>query len=144
MKIPRAVIDTNVLISGLIIPKGNPFQVLRLWQAKKFELLVSPNLIAETSEVFRRPKILKKYNLSLEQIEGFLQLIHVYGIIVLPTKSKAEVRDKKDQDILDTAISGKADFLVTGDDDLLVLANGTRVGKLNILTPREFVEKMSK
>ncbi|PIR63086.1 MAG: putative toxin-antitoxin system toxin component, PIN family, partial [Candidatus Pacebacteria bacterium CG10_big_fil_rev_8_21_14_0_10_42_12] len=81
---------------------------------------------------------------SLEQIEGFLQLIHVYGIIVLPTKSKAEVRDKKDQDILDTAISGKADFLVTGDDDLLVLANDTRVGKLNILTPREFVEKMSK
>ncbi|PIY80853.1 MAG: putative toxin-antitoxin system toxin component, PIN family [Candidatus Pacebacteria bacterium CG_4_10_14_0_8_um_filter_42_14] len=144
MKIPRVIIDTNVLISGLIIPKGSPFQVLRLWQAKKFELLVSSNLIAETSEVLRRPKILKKYNLSLELIEGFLQLIHLYGIIVFPTKSKVEVRDDKDQDILDTAISGKADFLVTGDDDLLVLASDTKVGKLNILTPREFVEKMNK
>ena len=144
MRKPRVVIDTNIFISGLIIPHGYPYMVLSLWKNDNFLLLVNDLLISEMVEVLSRPKIQHKYGVDLKQIGVLVALLDKFADkveknIVNPVK----VRDKKDQYILDLALSGKADYLITGDEDLLSLASKGELQPLIILNPKDFVLQLN-
>jgi len=139
MRKTRAVVDTNIFISGLLIPRSYPYQVLRAWQRGDFILLVSQYLVDEITEVLYRPKFAKKYGITRQRLTKIEQLLSSQVEEVMPEESSVEVRDKKDQDVLNTAITAKAQYLITGDEDLLVLAGQKGLGKLQIVRPKDFL-----
>lgn len=139
----RVVVDTNIFISGSIIKNGYPHELVSKWKDKLFILLISKKQQEELIDVFIRPRIVKNYNLSKKEIAALLFLIDTTGIkIPLNTQLAIEVRDPKDEYILATALQGEADYLVTGDEDLLVLDGNPNLRKLRIVSVREFLKQL--
>ena len=132
----RAVVDVNVLISGVLSAKGPSAEILRASRDGLFELLVSEMLLAELTA-----------NASLSEAaqadprgEGgrIRQLVRGDGTLAEDPASPPPVgsRDPDDDYLLALAISRRA-YLVTGDEDLLVLSDD-----LPILTPAQFATKL--
>ncbi len=124
----RVIFDTNIWISFLISKSMNDID--KLVFTEKIILLFSNELMTEFIDVTSRKK-LKPY-FTKENITSLIDLIEEYGEIV-PVKSKVDIcRDKKDNFLLSLAKDGKADYLITGDKDLLVIENfeKTKIEKL--------------
>lgn len=135
----RAVVDTNVFVSGTIIPHGPSATILRAWRERRFTLLMSAWERAELARTLALPRIARKYGLTDERLAATLLLVdtlimHVEPLTVLPVT----VRDRDDNPILGMALAGHAAYLVTGDRDLLTLAGHPALGSLQIVTPRDF------
>jgi putative PIN family toxin of toxin-antitoxin system len=136
----RAVIDLNLFISGLIA-KGLPNQLISKFRQGAFILIISPQLRSELEEVLSREKFRVRYRVSDEIREDILSLIDTNGIVANPRRRlPVSIRDPKDEIVLATALGGRADVIVTGDDDLLVLNGDPRLGRLQIITVRAFLE----
>lgn len=136
----QAVLDTNVLVSGVIVPQGNSGQLLDAWQRDAFALVTSPRLIAEFERVLHRARIRRKYQVIEEQIVGLIESLRLAArqeapLDTLPIRS----RDPKDDPFLAVALAAHADYLVTGDDDLLSLDGAPALGTLRIVTVRAFL-----
>lgn len=104
-------------------------------------LLISPELISEVKEVLERPRIGAKYSLTVQEISDFVARLQrtaepVVPLDPLPVRS----RDPKDDKFLAVALGGAADYLLTGDDDLLVLDGDPALGSLRIITVRAFLD----
>lgn len=136
---PRTVVDTNLFVSATLFERGNPYALRRAWLGGDFELLLSADHYAELVDVFDRPRLIKRYRVAAETLtELFMGLASATRIQPSPT-IPVHVRDSKDVKILAAAIGGDADYLVTGDADLLVHRNDLRLGKLGIVTVSEFL-----
>ncbi|MFH7243508.1 MAG: putative toxin-antitoxin system toxin component, PIN family [Spirulina sp.] len=114
----RLVLDTNVLISGLLTQNSIPQQVYDYAIAQAI-LLQSQATLAELERVLLRPKFdryvsLEKRLRFIASVIGHAEYIDIYESIEL-------CRDPKDDSLLELAVSGSATHLVTGDQDLLVL-----------------------
>jgi putative PIN family toxin of toxin-antitoxin system len=134
----RAVLDTQVLISGLVAEQGPPHQILDAWLEGLFTLVASVYLVEELVHVLSYPRIAERLPLDEEDLAAILAAL----------LSKAEVtsgwlhlpgvpRDPKDDSVVACAKQGEADYIVSGDRDLLVL--GEYEG-IQVVTPRQFVE----
>ncbi|MDQ3700403.1 MAG: putative toxin-antitoxin system toxin component, PIN family [Chloroflexota bacterium] len=140
----KAVVDTNLFVSALITRSGIPNALILAWRARRFQLLMSPAIRQEISTVLRRPRMRQRYGLAEEEMSTLLQLIDRRAIpVLLSTILPVTVRDPKDEMVLAAAIAGSADYLVTGDADLLVLHGDSRLGDLQIVTPRQFLERLA-
>lgn len=130
----RVVIDTNVFISG-IFWTGPPHQILMAWQQNQFKLAVTPAILEEYKRV--SDIIGKKYpNIDLNFIiEWVTQHAELFAAINL---SKPIFRDPDDDKFIACAIAADTKYIVTGDEDLLVL-NETM--DLEIIKPNTFVLK---
>jgi putative PIN family toxin of toxin-antitoxin system len=117
----RVVVDTNILVRALIMPHGTVGPVLLRLRQGDYVLLYSHSLLKELVDVLNRPRIRNKYGLTEQDIETVLSLILLRGEAVAPQMQIAACRDPKDDKFLDVAVSGKADVIVSGDQDLLVL-----------------------
>jgi uncharacterized protein len=131
----RIVVDTNLFVSGLLNPHGAPAALARLLRAGRFRLLISLDQRAELAEVFSRERLFERYRISRQERDSLLALVDALAEFVsehhpLPLV----VRDPKDVMILQAAVDGAADYLVTGDADLLALASDRRLGRLQIVT----------
>ena len=116
----KVVIDTNLFVSGSILKRGNPYELLEAWRRKGFVLLISEALQTEISEVLIRPEIKKKYHLTDQEVKDTLRLLQTDGLLTSPAPTlPVALRDPKDEKVLALAIGGEADYLVTGDGDLL-------------------------
>jgi putative PIN family toxin of toxin-antitoxin system len=136
-----AVVDTNLFISGLISKVGLPYQLTETFRQGSFTLLISPQLRAELEEVLRRDKFRIRYRVSDAEREQFLSLLHTQAVPVTPRRRlPIAVRDPKDERVLAAALGGRADYLITGDEGLLVLNGDPRIGSLRIVTVRQFLE----
>ncbi len=113
----KIIVDTNIWISFLI---GKSLKGLQVYIDSQIVLIVTcKEQIQELIEVFKKPKI-KKYFTS-RQIKDFFELLDESSInVVLKTKTDL-CRDLKDNYLLSLAIDSNADFLITGDNDLLIL-----------------------
>jgi uncharacterized protein len=97
----------------------------------------------EVETVLRRPKIQQRYQVSEEEMTILLHLLDAAGSRLTPRRRlPVHVRDGKDDYILAAALGGMADYLVTGDDDLLALRDEPRLRALKAVTAREFLEAL--
>ncbi|HRQ40866.1 MAG TPA: putative toxin-antitoxin system toxin component, PIN family [Chloroflexota bacterium] len=117
----RAVVDTNVIVRALIMPQGTVGPVLLRLRQGDYTLLYSDSLLEELADVLNRPRIRDKYRLTNNDIQTVLSLILLRGQAVTPDQTITICRDPKDNKFLEVAVAGRADVIVTGDDDLLVL-----------------------
>mgnify|MGYP001613833053 CR=1 FL=1 len=113
----KITVDTNTLISATIT-KGNEFELLRLARLGRIKLILSPQILKEFKEVISRPK----FGFSQEQINNALkQIINVSSIVMPSIKVNIIKDDPEDNKILECAVSGKVDYIVSGDSHLLKL-----------------------
>jgi uncharacterized protein len=119
----RAVVDTNVLLSGLFW-RRRPHALIEQVRAGTLTLISSPALLAELAEVMNRPKfqvILARTNTDPEQTLGELRR---FAEIIDPPPLPAPVsRDPSDDKVLALATASQADLIITGDADLLTLGS---------------------
>ena len=135
-KTDRLVIDTNLWISFLITKNYKKLDA-RI-KRTKVKILFSLELMEELLTVVSRPKF-KKY-FDNEDIEQLLNLVDFYGEMV-DVKSDLKIcRDAKDNFLLSLSKDGKADFLLTGDHDLLALE---RIDKTKIISISEYLNSGS-
>ncbi|MEM1041534.1 MAG: putative toxin-antitoxin system toxin component, PIN family [Bacteroidota bacterium] len=132
----RVVFDTNVLISAALFEQSVPFQALRSVLGGGV-LLVSEESLNEVVAVLRREKF-DRY-ISAATRERFLGLFVRRATVVQVTETIQVCRDSDDDRLLELALSGNADCIVTGDDDLLVLHPFRGIP---ILIPRDFLDWM--
>lgn len=114
----RCVFDTNVIVSALLFENSKPAQALRYVLAHG-EILLSLELLEELNEVLGRKK-LNRY-INPEEREEFLEALIERAILVEIIENVQECRDSKDDKILELALNGEAQYIISGDKDLLVL-----------------------
>lgn len=136
----RLVVDTNIIVSGLITTGTPPAQILDAVQSKKIALLVSDEVVVEYLRVLQYPHIRKYKKISDEMVSQltafFVEESERIEILSHIQKSK----DSDDDKFLSLAVEGKADFIVTGDKgDLLSLK---AIDEIPIITAREAVERL--
>ena len=131
----RAVLDTNVLVSAALNEHAPPGQIVRASHGGAFDLVSSPELISELNVVLNRPRIRSRLGWSLEDVSDFMRGVVADAIHVIATRRLEVVRDPDDNRVLEAAVAGAADYIVSGDADLLAL--GVYEG-IEIVTPARF------
>ena len=133
----KVVLDTNVMVSALLKRDSIPARILTAVWDGQLQLLSSAPLLEELLRVLNYPKIRKRLLAASIEIDQFLELLPFFVTEVVPDDGSALMpRDPADRMVLATLIAGSADWLVTGDEDLLALAD-----QFPILTPTAFVER---
>lgn len=128
----RVVPDTNIIISA-IFWKGKPYGVVRRGLEGEYSLVTSKEVLAEVVD-----RLKKKFNFPESDILLYIDIIFTYFYIVRKPSKFDAVRHKSDNKILETAFDGKADYIVTGDSDLLELKEFKGI---KILTAEEFLSR---
>ena len=133
----RLVLDTNVLLSGLVFGGGPPATLLRAWRDGSFGLVLSDWLVEELTRTL--PPLASKRGFDLEAQRDMVHSVCLAGelvqldLAVLASAATCGLRDPCDVPVLATLMTSKADYLITGDKDLLVLAD-----RFPIITPAAF------
>lgn len=135
----RAVVDTNVLIRALIKPDGSVGPILTRLANGGYTLIYSDPLLDELLEKLALPRIRDKYSIDADVIEGFLQLLVLRGEHVTPTRHVKICRDPDDDRVIEAALEGGADFIVSGDSDLTVLGSAEGIP---IISPSAFLRAL--
>ena len=134
----KAVLDTNVLVSGLIKRwrGGIPDQIIR--QADKFQLCLSEEILEDTHRVLHYPRIQKKYHLSEERIEEYLNDLRSIIFFVKDVPFLDVIKDDPDDNmVLACAVKANADYIVSGDPHLKKLE---QYRGIKIVSPRKFLK----
>jgi uncharacterized protein len=130
-----AVIDSNVFVSE-VLWGGVPARVVEMAKAGVFQAVTSPDLLRELRRALR-----EKLGVPESRCEAVEKDILRYAGVVLPEENLGvPVRDPGDIRVIACAVAAHADFIVTGDRDLLVLRE---VRGARIVTPREFLDLLS-
>jgi putative PIN family toxin of toxin-antitoxin system len=138
----RVVLDTNVLVSGFLYPGGPPSRLVAAWRAGAFEMLLSEFLIDELARTWAH--LAPRLKLQPPDLDDLLNTLRMRCELVhldddaLKAAAAAGLRDPDDVPILAMLMGAKADFLVTGDQDLLALA-----ATFPVLTPAAFEARFS-
>lgn len=135
------VVDTNILVRALIRPQGTVGPVLQRLRRGDYTLLYGTSLLEEVVDVLNRPRIRRKYGLTEADIRTVVGLLLLRGEAVATTGWPAitACRDPKDNKFLEVAVAGKADVIVSGDEDLLVLHP---FREIPIVGPAQFLEML--
>lgn len=142
----RIVIDTNILVSAILTPKGNPAKILKLVLEGKLNLIISPAILEETRRVLRYPKLVKlmqKNKITPDEVYNFLDKMSKVAFI---TPDELEIDaipdDPEDNKILACGLEGEVDYIISGDHHLLDLRifQGAKIVDpstfLKIISPR--------
>lgn len=106
----RIVLDTNVLVSGLLSPYGAPAEVVGLVVSGAITLCVDARILIEYGQVLARPR----FAFDPDKVEALLDFIEAEAIPVMPTPLEARLPDPDDEPFLEVALASHADALVTG------------------------------
>ncbi len=130
----RVVLDTNVIVSGLLSPGGTPGRVLDLLSSRRIVALYDDRIVRE----YRRVLPLPKLAISAEVIRGTLEFIEREGLLVAAPPLHFEVPDPDDLPFIEVAVAGGAVALVTGNGRHFAPAR--EYVSVPILTPAQFIE----
>jgi len=128
----KVVIDTNVFISALYLPESRPARVVLLARRKTILNVISPPILKEVERIIKK-KLLwdnAKTQSAVMRIRNFSEEVH-------PQERVAIIADDPDNRILECAVAGQADFIISGDHHLLDLEN---YHGIKIVTPARFLE----
>ncbi len=139
----RAVLDTNLFVSGLFSSYGSVAKLQQLWLSGGFELAVSEDILEEIGETLQKSHIQKQLHLKPEEIVGILELIREKAFIVTRDRYKTEriVEDPDDNKFLGCALEAKAYYVVSGDNHLLSLKH---FHGIQIVDAATFVREMER
>ncbi len=134
----RIVLDTNVVVAGLRSAGGASHRLLREIAGERFDLLISVPLLFEYESVLNRPDVLSQTGLKRAEIS---EVLSFWAAKCTPVKFhylwRPMLRDSSDEMVLETAVNGGADFLVTF--NLRDFAVATNLFNLEVVTPAEFL-----
>jgi putative PIN family toxin of toxin-antitoxin system len=127
----RVIPDTNILVSAIAYPDSIPGRILSAWQRGQLDFVLSRYILDEMERVLPKFAQLK---LSASGIRDLADSFMFWAEIVEPAIVREEsLRDEADAPVLGTLLAAKADYLITGDKDLLALSE-----RYPIVTPAEF------
>lgn len=133
----KAVVDKNVIVSGAIRKSGPPFAIVSAWRDGQFILVTSRSLILEVAKVLNYPKIKKKYALREDQIEKAVKNLENYSVITPGRLSVRVIKEDPDDDmIIQAALEGEAEYIVSGDRHLKALRD---YHGIQIVSPTAFL-----
>jgi uncharacterized protein len=133
----RVVLDTNVWLSGLLWG-GTPDRILQQVEAGTIQVIISEDILDELARTLARPKLQKRLNQLGLEVDAVMTAVRRVVIIVVANPVQVpDLRDPKDEIIIAAAISGCVEFIISGDQDLLVLAS---VEGIPIVSPRDFLD----
>ncbi len=133
----RAVLDTNLLVSYLLTQGETLSRIVAHWEQGRFVYLISPALLAELKEVVNRPRLRRVMRADPQALIDVIEqdAEPVPGELVL----SGICRDPKDDIFIACALEGKADYLVSGDADLLDMGSYQSV---QMIAPQAFLQKL--
>lgn len=135
MAVLRVVLDTNVLVSGLAYPGSIPGRIIAIWQQGGLDLVLSRYILDELARVL--PRLNHRLNWRPGDFEDFTDILAIRCDLVEPDALlEDKVRDAADLPVLGTFLAARADYLITGDRDLLALSE-----RYAIITPAEFWQR---
>ena len=135
MRSKKVILDTNLWISFLISRKFDFIDDLLI--EGKIKLIFSRELIEEFLAVAKRPKFEKYF--SDDKVSDLLRFFDKYGKLIEVSSKIMECRDLKDNFLLNLAADSKADYLITGDSDLLVIK---KIKKTKIISRTDFIKEL--
>lgn len=136
---PRAVLDTNIVLSALIFAQGRLAPLRQAWQQSLCHPLASGATMAELIRVLNYPKFKLVHDEQQELLADYLPYCATVKMPAKPPRTPP-CRDPYDVPFLELAVVGKADYLVTGDRDILGLGLGARC---KIVTAEQFLHVLT-
>jgi putative PIN family toxin of toxin-antitoxin system len=116
----RVVVDTNVFVSATINQRSGSALIVNTWRVgKKFTLITCRQAVNEILRVLAYPRIRLKYNVQPSEAHGIAKYLCKRAVWIEPKDEINLCRDETDSFLLETAILGEAEFLVSGDKDLV-------------------------
>jgi putative PIN family toxin of toxin-antitoxin system len=135
--VSHAVVDTNVIVSGALRERSIPGRILDAARSREFDLTVSSALVDELSRVLARPKISGRLGWSPQDRDLFVLGLADFATFVAPSFELDMIpRDPSDNRVLEAAVEGEADYIVSGDHHLLELREYEGI---SIVTPTQFL-----
>lgn len=135
----KLVLDTNTIISGLFW-KGNEFQLLEKIEKGNAELFLTQDMLLEIGKVLHYPRLEKYVRSAGITPEVLLEKIISFSILLDAQEQVTVCRDPEDDKVISCAIAANAQYIVTGDEDLLVLK---KYKGIQIITTKEVLELLS-
>jgi putative PIN family toxin of toxin-antitoxin system len=133
----RAVVDLNIIVSALISPRGTPARVIALWQRGAFALVFSAPMLQTLKEVLGTRRLRRQF-IDPHDAESLMHDLETLAAVMPGDVTvTGVVRDPDDDEVLAAAVEGDVDYVVTGDNDLLVLG---RYEAVPIVSPASFIE----
>lgn len=134
----RVVLDTNLLVSYLLTQGETMSGIVDAWEQERFVVLASPAMLAELRDVLQRPRLRRKMTADPAALLDLMQrdAVFVPGDVALP----GVTRDPKDDKFVACAVEGGADFIVSGDGDLLDME---RYEDIEMIRPHQFLQMLS-
>ena len=132
----RVVLDTNVLLSGIAHPASVPGKILAAWRHGSVDVLLSAYILEELRRVL--PRLAHRHGLTAAEIDDLVDALSIQAEVIEPLADvEPSLRDADDQPVLGTLLAALktsgANYLITGDKDLLALAE-----RHPIVTPAKF------
>lgn len=138
----RAVVDTNLFISGLFGRDSLSARLQDLWINREFELVTSIEILKEVSRVLRYPRIRQKFNPKEETLKRFFRLVFRKALITKDIyKTDRIADDPSDNKFLGCALEGEADYIISRDPHL---KNVKQFHGINIVDVKTFLQKVKK
>lgn len=133
----RVVLDTNVLLSGIAYPASVPGKIVAAWRHHgSLEVLLSAYILDELQRVL--PRLVHRHGLTAAEVGDLVDVLSIQAELIEPLPGvEPDLRDAGDQAVLGTLLAARkttgADYLITGDNDLLALAQ-----RYPIVAPAQF------
>lgn len=132
----RVVLDTNVLLSGIAYPASVPGKIMSAWRHGSVDVLLSVYILDELRRVL--PRLANRHGLTLAEIEDLIDALSIQAEVIEPIPcTEPGLRDVDDLPVLGTLLAAlklsNVDYLITGDKDLLVMAE-----RYPIVAPAKF------
>jgi putative PIN family toxin of toxin-antitoxin system len=138
----RVVLDTNVLLSGIAYPASVPGKIMAAWRHGSVDVLLSAFILDELRRVL--PRLAHRHGLTSAEIDDLVDILSIQAELIEPLPgTDPDLRDTDDQPVLGTLLgtllaareTSGASYLITGDKDLLALAD-----RYPVVTPARFWE----
>ncbi|MBM3268009.1 MAG: putative toxin-antitoxin system toxin component, PIN family [Candidatus Sericytochromatia bacterium] len=143
----RAVVDASVWVSARLNPKGYPAKVPQAYWKGLYTLVICEEALAEVGGVLSRPRIARKYGVTAGDVRTFVELLRDGAEIVAVQGTVRVGRDPDDYPLVEAAVVGGADFVVSRDEDLTRDPDVRRYLEnkgIGVLTVRQFLELLAR